>query len=79
MTRVLGAERERHEGMLVHFAQELTVSGNQNLPRFGELVLSANGRIFVPNHQPGEGKPTDQASRRLILDDASTRGRTRAA
>ncbi len=67
------AEFERHEGMLVRFQQPLTVSGNENLGRFGELVLSAQGRLFHPNNHPElapEAARAFNARNRLVLDDA---------
>ncbi|MBC8164061.1 MAG: ExeM/NucH family extracellular endonuclease, partial [Roseiflexaceae bacterium] len=41
---------ERFEGMLVGFAEQLTVTENFQLGRFGELVLSADGRLFTPTN-----------------------------
>lgn len=38
---------ERYEGMLVTFPETLTVTENFNLARFGEVSLSANGRLLV--------------------------------
>jgi predicted extracellular nuclease/methionine-rich copper-binding protein CopC len=38
------------EGMRVSFAQTLTASGNFTLGRFGEVVLSSNGRLFNPSN-----------------------------
>lgn len=54
-------ELERYEGMRVVFTQSLTVSNNDNLTRFGELVLSSTGRlnqpsnIIDPNDNPASG------------------------
>ena len=45
---VLG-DLERYEGMRVTSAQTLTVSQNFVLARFGELTLSANGRLPQPS------------------------------
>ena len=39
---------ERVENMLVTFPETLTVSGNFNLGRFGELVLSSDGQQVPP-------------------------------
>ncbi|MBD1864953.1 MULTISPECIES: ExeM/NucH family extracellular endonuclease [Trichocoleus] len=39
---------ERYEGMLVTFPETLTVTENFNLGRFGEVVLSSEGRLFNP-------------------------------
>jgi predicted extracellular nuclease len=41
---------ERYEGMLVTFPETLTVTETFNLGRFGEVVLSANGRLFQPTN-----------------------------
>jgi len=41
---------ERYEGMLVTFPETLTVTENFNLARFGEVVLSAEGRLFNPTN-----------------------------
>jgi uncharacterized protein len=46
------SELESLEGMLVDIAQPLTVTENRNLGRFGELMLSANGRLYQPNNHP---------------------------
>ncbi|WP_308366231.1 ExeM/NucH family extracellular endonuclease [Microbulbifer sp. TB1203] len=67
---------ERYEGMLAHFAQTLTVNGNYNLGRYGELDLSA-GRLYTPTHivEPGPAAQAQQAANdlnRILLDDGST-------
>lgn len=41
---------ERYEGMLVTFPETLTVTENFNLGRFGEVVLSSEGRLFNPTN-----------------------------
>jgi uncharacterized protein len=41
---------ERYEGMLVSFPETLTVTETFNLGRFGEVVLSADGRLFNPTN-----------------------------
>ena len=63
---------ESVEGMLVRADQTLSVSEAFSLGRFGELVLSANGRQFHPNN--GNAVVTTQQNQlgRIILDDAST-------
>lgn len=68
---------EAVEGMLVNSAQTLTVSGNYNLGRYGELVLSANGRLMNPTQValPGADAAAVAASNdlnRIILDDGKT-------
>ena len=62
---------EAYEGMLVTFAQELTVTETFGLGRFGELLLSSGGRLFNPTS--GGGTPEEIARRRLLLDDGSSR------
>ncbi|MBW4516995.1 MAG: ExeM/NucH family extracellular endonuclease [Timaviella obliquedivisa GSE-PSE-MK23-08B] len=41
---------ERYEGMLVTFPEVLTVTENFNLGRFGEVLLSSEGRLFNPTN-----------------------------
>ncbi len=41
---------ERYEGMLVRLRETLTVTENFNLARFGEVSLSADGRLFNPSN-----------------------------
>ena len=67
---------EAVEGMLVQFAQPLTVNDNFTLGRFGELTL-ANGRRYTPTQvvAPGADAAALAAQHELnkiILDDAST-------
>ncbi|MFC6978393.1 lamin tail domain-containing protein [Microbulbifer taiwanensis] len=67
---------ERYEGMLAEFAQTLTVSGNYNLGRYGELDLSA-GRLYTSTNiaEPGAAALAQQAANarnRILLDDGST-------
>ncbi|MBA3243222.1 MAG: Ig-like domain-containing protein, partial [Acidobacteria bacterium] len=66
---------ERYEHMLAIFPETLTVTGNFNLGRFGELVLSSDGREFQetnfnrPN-SPGALATRDLNERRyVVLDD----------
>jgi uncharacterized protein len=66
---------ERFENMLVSFPETLTVTGNFGLGRFGELVLSSDGREFQQNNfdrpnSPGALAVADLNARRyVILDD----------
>lgn len=59
---------ERYEGMLVTFPETLTVTETFNLGRFGEVVLSANGRLFQPtnvvdpNDDPASGTNSSGSS-----------------
>lgn len=57
-------ELEQLEGMRVIFTQSLTVTEVYGLARYGEVALSANGRLFTPtnfvdpNDQPASGLNT---------------------
>ena len=62
------------EGMWLRIAAPLTVSGNEGLLRFGELVASFDGRLFqsTERHPPGRQAQIAQQSnlrQRLVLDD----------
>ncbi|GII77279.1 hypothetical protein Sru01_22610 [Sphaerisporangium rufum] len=65
-----GTGLERLEGVLVRFAT-LTVSEVYDLARYGELTLSAGGRLYQPTDRAGVD-PARDARRRVLLDDAST-------
>ncbi len=65
---------ERYEGMLVRLPQTLYVTEHFQLGRFGQVVLSANGRLWQPTHllPPGPAALALQAQNnlnRIILDD----------
>ena len=67
---------ERHEGMLVRFAQPLVVTGNFNLGQFGQIDLAPQV-LYQPTQTPGNAlswaAATDVAKRSIIsLDDGST-------
>lgn len=67
---------EALEGMRVRLAVPLTVSGNGNLGRFGEVTLAAGPRLFTPTEQvaPGDAakaRREENAARRLVLDDGA--------
>ncbi|MCO7226699.1 ExeM/NucH family extracellular endonuclease [Pleionea sp. CnH1-48] len=69
---------ESVEGMLVTFNEPLFVTENYNLSRYGEFVVSANDRLYVPTAiaKPGADAIAQQAQNnlnRLIVDDASTK------
>ncbi|MFM2432408.1 MAG: hypothetical protein RLZZ511_3622 [Cyanobacteriota bacterium] len=55
---------ERYEGMLVKFPETLTVTETFNLGRFGEVVLSADGRLFNPTNiiDPNDNPATGTSS-----------------
>lgn len=65
---------ERYEGMQVRFAQTLTVSEVYNLGRYGEVVLSSGGRLWIPTNKVSPGEPARQLQaqnnlNRIVLDD----------
>jgi uncharacterized protein len=65
---------ERYEGMLVRLTQTLTVTEHFQLGRFGQVVLSVNGRLAQPTNvvAPGAAAQALQqqnALSRIILDD----------
>ncbi len=67
---------EAYENMLVTLPQTLTVSGNYNLGRYGQVDLSY-GRLFQPTHLAAPGAPAltqlDLNKRlRLLLDDGDS-------
>ncbi|MEB3828123.1 ExeM/NucH family extracellular endonuclease, partial [Phormidium sp. CCY1219] len=72
---------EPYEGMLVNVGStsgNLTVTEHFNLDRFGQVTLSANGRLeqFTQNNSPDVAGYTahlaDIAKRHIILDDGSS-------
>ena len=70
-------EPERFEGMRVTFPQTLTVTGHRSLPQYGEVVLSAEGRLPRPTAVADPGSAAlevaaDNALRRILLDDGRT-------
>ncbi|MEW5789129.1 MAG: ExeM/NucH family extracellular endonuclease [Pseudomonadota bacterium] len=70
-------ELERYEGMLVSIDAPLTVSQNYFQGRYGEITVSAQGRLEKPTNRYPAGSPEalaladDNARRRLTLDDGS--------
>lgn len=70
---------EALEAMQVRVEAPLSVSGSGNLERFGELVASFGGRLWQPTELAAPGSPgyeqlrDDNAIRRLLLDDGSSR------
>ncbi|MEO3801384.1 ExeM/NucH family extracellular endonuclease [Nonomuraea sp. B1E8] len=63
---------EAVENTLLTFPQPLTVSEHYNLGRYGEVTLSAQGRLYQPTDRPGVD-PALNARRSLLVDDGSTR------
>lgn len=67
---------ERYEGMLVRLPQTLTVTEHFQLGRFGQVVVSVNGRQMQPTNvvAPGAAALALEAANalgRIIIDDAS--------
>lgn len=69
---------ERYEGMVIAISQTLTVNQNFFQGRYGQVTLSANGRLYTPTNLFDAGSPAaislaDQNARNLIvLDDGKT-------
>ncbi|HEX6919548.1 MAG TPA: ExeM/NucH family extracellular endonuclease, partial [Actinomycetes bacterium] len=67
---------EQYEGMLVRMPQTLYVTEHFQLGRFGQVVMSAGGRLQQPTNvvAPGSAANAMQAANnlnRIIVDDAS--------
>ena len=73
----VNGELERYEGMLVRILTPMTVAQNYFLGRYGQLTLSANGRLEkATNRYPAQSPEAlalaDENQRRLlVLDDGS--------
>lgn len=71
-------ELERFEGMLVRIEVPLTASQNFFLGRYGQVTLSADGRLMKATNQFPAGTPDalalndENARRRIILDDGTS-------
>lgn len=69
------ADLERYEGMLVRFAETLTVTEQFNLDQFGEIRLTEGGRpnSYTVDHAPSsagyDAHLRDIASRSIVFDD----------
>ncbi len=73
---LVAGDWERYEGMRVHLDLPVTVIRNDSLRRSGEVLVSLNGRQFVPTqlHAPGEDARKlgeENIRNRIWLDDAS--------
>lgn len=71
------ADAERYEGMLVSFAQTLTVTENYELGRYGEVHVSGDGRLFQPTQVALPGAPAQARQdandlNRIVIDDNSS-------
>ena len=71
----LVADLERYEGMLIRFAQTLTVSELWQMERFGEVTLAQGGRLYqftnryAPDVTGYAAYRESIAARQLVLDD----------
>ncbi|MFN8597438.1 MAG: ExeM/NucH family extracellular endonuclease [Anaerolineae bacterium] len=64
---------EPYEGMLVTIPETLTVDQNFFQGRYGQVTLSADGRMYNPTNGNGLGDTVDLNYRRmLVLDDGTT-------
>ncbi len=62
---------ERYEGMLVRFPETLTAAQNYFQGRYGQVTLSADGRLYNPTNGNGLGEDFALNPRRMVvLDDA---------
>lgn len=67
---------ERYEGMLVRLPQTMYVTEHFQLGRFGQVVLSSDGRLQQPTNVVAPGAPAlalqaQNDLNKIILDDAS--------
>ena len=71
-------DMERYEGMLVQIASPLTASQNYFQGRFGQVTLSAGGRLYKPTnlYRPGSAQAIAlrdlNARNILVLDDGTS-------
>jgi predicted extracellular nuclease len=67
---------EPYEGMLVSIPAPLTIDGTYNFERYGEMIVSFDGRLFTPTEvaDPGpaaEAVERENDVRRFVLDDGN--------
>lgn len=78
LPEVTEGDLEAYEGMLVRITTPMTASQNYFLGRYGQVTLSADGRMLKPsNLYPANSAAAAQladenARRRLVLDDGSS-------
>ncbi|MEV4006296.1 ExeM/NucH family extracellular endonuclease [Actinomadura sp. NPDC049753] len=65
-----GAGMEQYEGTLLRFGQRLTATETYQLGRYGQVTVSAGGRLFQPTDGHGATQAGNDA-RRLLVDDGS--------
>ncbi|CAA2109306.1 ExeM/NucH family extracellular endonuclease [Variovorax paradoxus] len=63
---------ERYEGMLVEIAQPLAVTELFELGRYGQMVLSLNGRQFNPTNGNATATHAQNLLARIVLDDGAS-------
>lgn len=61
---------EQYESMLLTFPQALTATENYNLGRYGEVLLSSGGRLYVPTNDQ-DGTTAGNNLREILIDDGS--------
>jgi hypothetical protein len=61
---------EQYESMLLTFPQTLTATENYNLGRYGEVLMSSGGRLYVPTNDQ-DGTTAENDLRELLIDDGS--------
>jgi len=76
LPRPQGTTFEPVEDVLVTFPEQLTATEHFQLGRFGEVTVSADGRLLQPTDRVAPGAPAQAAldlanRRRLLIDDGS--------
>lgn len=78
LPEVTEGDLEAYEGMLVRITTPMTASQNYFQGRYGQVTLSAEGRMFKPSNvfpatsAAAAQMADDNARRRLVLDDGSS-------
>jgi predicted extracellular nuclease len=72
LPRADGATFEPLESMLLTFPEELAATEHYQLGRYGEVTVSADGRLYQPTDRPGVSQALNDR-RRLLVDDGSNR------
>ncbi|GAA2114131.1 hypothetical protein GCM10009780_71330 [Actinomadura alba] len=72
LPRADGVTFERNENTLVTFPERLTATEHYQLGRYGEVTVSADGRLFQPTDRNGVTQAANDRHR-LLVDDGSTR------
>ncbi|AWN23195.1 endonuclease [Deinococcus irradiatisoli] len=60
---------EKYEGMRLNFPQTLTVTDNYSYGRYGQLGLSAGGRLFNPTNGNDTSTQAANDARKIVIDD----------